>query len=299
MINFLKNKHKPTRGDHGSIRASSSQDQSFAFRRNRTLVGVAADSQSPRSNIHHLATRRRKIFSVFSIIVISIVVMAILILNFTASPVAVIYNKETNVVINQDKYNKAIQDYLDSNPLERLSFILDQSALSGYVSSKLPEVKNVVLGDLSRVGFTNFQVKMRKPVAGWVIGDKQYYVDDMGVSFEKNYFPDPQVQIVDSTGAPIQSGETSVSKRLLGFVGLVVSAAGEYGYIVTKATLPASTMRELDINVKGCSYPVKLSIDRPVGEQIEDMARSVAYFAANDIDPDYIDVRVSNKAYYR
>ena len=100
MINFLKNKHKPTRGDHGSIRASSSQDQSFAFRRNRTLVGVAADSQSPRSNIHHLATRRRKIFSVFFLIFLFFFFMSFFLLNFSSSPLVVFYNKKTNVVIN-------------------------------------------------------------------------------------------------------------------------------------------------------------------------------------------------------
>lgn len=278
---------------------SSSMRQSTTFRRNRTLSTPAVDSRSPRANVHNLAGKRRKILIALLVTVASIIVILLLIFNFTVSPQVVVSGNSFLGKVTPDRYGKAIQDYLETKPLERLSFLLDQERLSTHVSNKLPEVEKVRLGKKIKIGSASFRVTMRKPVAGWLIDDKKYYVDANGVTFEKNHFEDPIVQIIDNTGAPVQSGTMSVSKRLLGFVGLVVATASEYGYKVAEAALPVSTMRELDITVEGYAYPIKLSIDRPVGEQIEDMSRALSYFTANSLSPKYVDVRVENKAYYK
>lgn len=283
---------------------------SDVFRRNRTLVGstsnringtnvIRSGLESPRTHIHGLAIRRRRVFSVLLVILLSIAVMGLLIYNFTASPSAVVAGKPISKSFDKSRYNTVIQDYLDANPMGRINFLLDQAALTTYVSSKLPEVSLVALNGMERIGQTSFAITMRQPVAGWEINGKQYYVDSKGVSFELNYYTSPSVQIVDNTGVPIQAGATSVSKRLLGFVGLVVSRASQSGYTVIKATLPAGTMRELDINIQDVTPVIKLTIDRPVGEQVEDMSRALQYFTANGQKPSYIDVRVSNKAFFK
>ena len=279
------------------------------FQRNRTIVGTTSNNlngvnivrsglESPRVHVHHLAIRRRRIFGILMVVLLSIVALWLLISNYTASPVAVISGQSITKPVKLERYNRVIQDYLEVNPMGRLSFILDQKALATYVSNELPEVASVSLLGMKQIGKTNFKITMRRPVAGWEINGKKYYVDALGVSFEQNYYDEPSVQIVDNTGAPIEAGTTSVSKRLLGFVGRVVSQALASGYVVTKAILPADTMRQLDINIQDVNPFVKLSIDRPVGEQIEDMDRAIKYFQTNQMSPTYIDVRVSNKAYY-
>lgn len=297
-MKLFTNKQKKQREIH-SRDSSSSLRQPTTFRRNRTLSAPMAGSKSPRTSVHNLANKRRKILSILLVIVALIIVIQLLIFNFTTSPFVVVSGNSLLEKVNPDRYSKAIQDYLEIKPLERLSFLLNQEKLSIYVSNKLPEVEKVRLSKERKVGSASFRVTMRKPVAGWLIDGKKYYVDANGVTFEKNHFTEPTVQIIDNTGAPVQSGTMSVSKRLLGFVGLVVSTASEYGYNVTEAALPVSTMRELDVTVEGSGYPIKLSIDRPVGEQIEDMSRALSYFTANSISPEYIDVRVENKAYYK
>lgn len=280
-------------------RADESQALTPNFKRNRTLIATPPETTSSRTNVHHLTVKRRKVFSILITFVILIIFITTLIFNFTASPRTVIADKNIVIPIKEGKYNAVIQDYLEANPLERFKFLLNQTSLIKYVSSKLPEVEQISVNGLRSIGAMNYILKMRKPVAGWVINSKQYYVDSKGVSFEINYYSNPQVQIVDDTGAPVLAGVTNVSKRLLGFVGLAVSRAGKYGYIVTKATLPASTMRQVDISIKDYTYPVKLTVDRPVGEQIEDMDRAQRYFISNGLTPEYIDVRVSNKAFYK
>jgi hypothetical protein len=151
------------------------------------------------------------------------------------------------------------------------------------------------------IGVTNFAVTMRTPVAGWQINNKQYYVDSNGYPFESNYFPDPSVQIVDNSGITYKLGTTTAiaSNRFLSFVGRIVSLTKASGYTVTQAILPPETTRELEVRLKETSYYVKLSIDRPAGEQVEDMVTAIKYFTAHGQSPQYIDVRVSGKAFYK
>jgi cell division septal protein FtsQ len=270
------------------------------FKRNRTMSGTSANSldNSPRVHAHHLAIKRRRVFGVFLIALLAVICLWMLVSNFTAS--VVITTSDATVIkpLENSKYTTSIQDYLDINPLSRFRFLLDQSALSSYVSSKLPEVESVSLKNMVGLGSTDFSVKMRQPVAGWKINDQQYFVDAKGVPFGQNYFADPIVQIVDNSGATLQTGTASVSKRFLGFVGLVVSSAKSSDYTVTQAILPADTTRELEIKLKETNTMVKLSIDRSAGEQVEDMSRALQYFTSHSQSPSYIDVRVSGKAFY-
>jgi hypothetical protein len=292
-------------------RLSSSDDVSLklsgAFRRSQTLVKKAVgDSNSvdlgidsPRTHIHNLATKRRKIFGVFLIVLASVILLWLLISNFTATVNIVTPELSTSKSIDNSRYSSVIQEYFDTNPFGRFSFFLDQAALSDYVANKLPEVKSVVEKNMTSIGETNFSVIMRIPVAGWKIGDKKYYVDAAGTAFEKNYFDEPAVQIVDNSGASLQTGSASVSKRFLSFVGRIIAASQSSGYPVIQAVLPINTTRELDIILKDSGLLVKLSIDRKVGEQIEDMSRAVQYFKNSGRVPTYIDVRVSGKAFFK
>lgn len=269
---------------------------SGGFKRNQTLSGYTPPS--PRVKTHHLAVHRRKVFGVFMIILLSAISLWLLISNFTAQ-VTVNMHGIMSKQFDQSVYSKIIQEYLDINPIERIRFLLNQSTLSSFVVSKLPEVDNVKQQDMNEIGGTNFGVVMRAPVAGWLIDSKQHYVDANGVSFDKNYFDAPSVQIIDQSGATSQSGAAVVSQRFLGFVGRIVSQSKASGYTVIQAILPPNTTRELEIRLKEGDYLVKLSIDRSVGEQVEDMVLAIKHFTDIHQRPQYIDVRVSGKAFYK
>ena len=119
------------------------------------------------------------------------------------------------------------------------------------------------------------------------------------MSFEKNYYLEPTLQIVDESGVTSKTGIAIASNKLLSFVGRVVSQANSRGYTVIEAILPIDTTRQLRIKLKDSNIVVKLSIDRPAGEQIEDMDRAVRYIKSKNLYPSYIDVRVGGKAFYK
>lgn len=299
MIKLFKKKN-----DIPRRRLSSSDDAKVVsttrqFKRSQTLVSPGPDdSKSPRIQVHHLINRRRRLTSILLITILVILSLWFLIGNFTAT--VSVSSSDTTMIqpIEVSKYETIIQDYLRVNPLGRFHFFLNQSDMTNYVSGIAPEIENVVQKSMLGIGVTDFNVKMRSPVAGWEIDGKQYYVDASGIPFEDNYFASPEVKIIDNSGASLQTGEASVSRRFLGFVGLVVSLVRSSGYTVTQAVLPANTTRQLEIKLKDINLSVKMSIDRPVGEQVEDMSRAVKYFVSHSQMPSYIDVRVSGKAFY-
>ncbi|MBC7565060.1 hypothetical protein H7100_02430 [Candidatus Saccharibacteria bacterium] len=276
-------------------------DMGNQFRRGQTLSGVKrADSEpvSERTRMHHLAQRRRNVGAVFTLVLGIIIVLGALLSQFTGDVVVAGSSQALTRAIAPTSYEKAINDYLAIHPVERLRFALNESALSEYVAGILPEVSQVKLTSTDSIVQSNFTLTLRNPIAGWQINGNQYYVDEKGVVFQKNYYETPTVQIVDQSGVSPQQGTIVASARLLSFVGRVVALAGQGSYTVTQAILPSGTTRQLDIQLKDVQPRVKLSIDRGAGEQVEDMIRSLTYLKSKGMGAQYIDVRVSGRAVY-
>lgn len=264
------------------------------------MSGIRRDAEptSERARMHHLARRRRNIGAMLTLVLAIIVVLGGLLSQFTGQVVVAGSSQALTRKIDPASYQKAINDYLAIHPVERLRFALNETALSNYVSSILPEVSHVKLTSTDSIVQSNFTLTLRKPVAGWQINGHQYYVDDSGVVFQNNYYETPSVQIVDQSGVSPEQGTIVASARLLSFVGRVVSLAGQGSYTVTQAILPSGTTRELDVQLKDVAPRVKLSIDRGAGEQVEDMIRSLNYLKSQGKNPQYVDVRVSGHVVY-
>ncbi|MDB5162207.1 MAG: hypothetical protein JWM52_715 [Candidatus Saccharibacteria bacterium] len=286
-----------------SAEPSSSVDRGSQFRRNRTLSGVRRDpmdpSHSPRSQVHHLTNQRRKVTGIFLLILIGITVLTLVITQLTARVVIGGSSKALTSKIDSSRYETAINSYLGIHPASRFRFALDEKDLSSYVAGVTPEVDHITQNGSTNLVETRFILSFRKPVAGWMINGHQYYVDDQGIVFEKNYYETPTVQIVDESGISPEQGTAVASARLLSFVGRVVALSKESGYEVTQAILPSGTTRQLEIRYKDVQPLVKLSIDRGAGEQVEDTVRSLRYLTSNGTGAQYVDVRVSGRAVYR
>ncbi len=290
------------------VAAERQQEANITFKRNRTLTGSVssrvvsaseplADLRSPRTHAHHLARQRRKLGGVFIAVMLALFVVAGLLYELTATPV--VASTDPVVSLQKGRYEKAIEDYLGRWPVERLRFALNEQRLQEYLQRSLPEVEMIKEDGFSGFGASRFIVGTRQPIAGWLIGDKQYYVDASGVPFQINYYTDPVVKIVDNSGIKQTTGTAIASSRFLTFVGLAVSLANDKGMKIEEAIIPLATTRQVELKAEGYSYPVKLSLDRPVGEQIEDMQRAMAWFDQKSVTPKYVDVRVSGKAFYR
>jgi len=305
MIQF-SSKKKPDaprrRQSSEYVRTPAAVDTSAQqFRRNQTMSGVRRPDGEPvseRARMHKLAQSRRKVGSIFVLVFITIILLAVLMSQFTAKVIVTGSSASLTRVIEPGQYETLINDYLGLHPVERLRFALDEDALSAFISAELPEVATVELTSTDNIVEANFTLTLRKPVAGWQINSRQYYVDTNGVVFQSNYYENPGVQIIDQSGISPEQGSTVASARLLSFVGRVVSLSEQGSYNVTEAILPSGTTRQIEIRLKDVQPLVKLSIDRGAGEQVEDMVRALNYLKSQGKGAQYIDVRVSGRAVY-
>lgn len=283
---------------------------STLFRRNRTITGslsssvtsatelnANADLMSPRAHVHHLSAHRRRLSAILTMVVVGSLFLIWLLYEFIAG----VHISATNngIVIDETRYQKAITAYLNTHPIERFRFVLNEKQLAAYLRLQVPEVSDVTSGGAAGFATGQFDITFRQPVASWLIGSNQYYVDKDGVSYQVNYFEQPTVKIIDQSGVPQVAGTAIASTRFLQFVGRTVNTAQVGGLVVEQAIIPSGTTRQIEVKVAGHSYPVKLSLDRPVGEQVEDMERALKYFDSKGQSPEYIDVRVSGKAFYK
>lgn len=296
------------RPDPSKERATNAElEQRYAFRRNRTLTGSAsphvsstnelnAQLKSPRVQTHELVRQRRHIGAILFFVLLGAALLFSLIAQFTAG--VVVKTQDASVKLDA-VYEQTIQDYLAKRPAERLRFLLNTDALNAYLQAVAPEVAAIKTDGAAGFGKSAFIITMREPIAGWSINGQQQYVDNTGTAFKRNYFANPKVQIVDNSGVQVTAGQAIASNRFLGFVGRVVGLAKANNYVTQQVVIPAGTTRQVELRLDGVAYPIKFSVDRAAGEQVEDMVHSLKWLSAHTLTPEYLDVRVSGKAFYR
>jgi len=307
-----KKQPQPARRRLGQSDASQDDahlNERYAFRRNRTLTGSLAshvesageansELRSSRVQKHDLHAHRKRLglylfLSICGAALLGwIIYQSIAIVNVTA---------DTKAVVDQRLYSQKIQEYLTGNPFQRLRATIDTASLTTYLQSNgCPEVASVAPEPTyDGFGASSFTLTFRKPVVLWKTGNTKLYVDDQGNAFARNLYDDPSVEVVDQTGIQAQDNQVLASERFISTIGRVVGRMNAQGYRVVRVVLPASTTRQLLIYADGLSYPIKFSIDRSAGEQAEDAARAVTYLRGKGITPEYVDVRVSGRAFYR
>jgi hypothetical protein len=246
--------------------------------------------------MHELAQRRRHIGGILALVMIGALALSGLVFQFTAH-VAVRTADMSETLA--PAYAEAINTYLTRQPIERLRFMLREDALNDYLQTVTPEVATVHVDGFGGLGRSIFVLEMRHPIAGWSIRGVQQYVDATGTSFAYNHYATPAVQIVDNSGIQVESGQAVASNQFLSFVGRVVGLSNARQYTVEQVVIPQGSTRQIELRVKDVNFPIKLLIDRSAGEQVEDMARSLVWLKAHSVTPEYLDVRVSGRAFYR
>lgn len=318
LFSSKKSKHDvPARRrstDTGSHTVSpSAVEGARSFRRNRTITGssshkVASSAElnatmlSPRAQVHHLSKHRRHLMLKLTSVVVVTLALYLLVSQLTAS-VSIRAADVSHPVSSEvtGSYAKTIDEYYAIHPLARYYPNADQKGMLSYLQVKHPEIKDFNLALTGEFGKAQAIVKLRQPVARWVVNGRDEYVDAEGVVFAVNGFTAPGVTIIDQNKLALDRLNKKVitSNRFLVFVGRVVGEFATNKHKVTRATVPVLTTRQLQVKLSSTPYSIKMTIDRSAGEQTEDALRVINYLEKRDIRPSYIDVRVKGKAFYK
>ena len=287
-------------------------DQSYAFRRSRTITGSAATSvraagedrgqlRSPRLHEHSLRKHRRKLSLYLLVTVLAAGALWYVIASYIGTTIAVgtYTTQPVSRPLDGAKYQDLTKRYLAERPFERFEFALNDETFSRFMSAHAPEVSEASLATGDKLGSGQLSLRLREPVASWTIKGQQYFVDTDGLAFTTNYFAVPAVVVSDKSGINADAGVVA-STKLLRFIGRVVTLVNQAGISSVEAvTLPAGSTREVDFKLKDHDYLIKAHLDRDPAGQATDIVNAVRYVEAKGIAPKYLDVRVSSKAYYR
>lgn len=96
-----------------------------------------------------------------------------------------------------------------------------------------------------------------------------------------------------------ESGRGQISMRMREYIIQLEEDFKVLGYTVTKVILPATTSRELYVDLAGETMYFKVSMDRGAAVTVEDAVRMMKYLREKDLHPEYVDVRIEGKAYYK
>lgn len=313
MRGFLKKEAKPQAGlpnrrrmSQNNTSDSMSTEPRASFRRNQTLTGsssgkvsstneLSATLISPRAHVHHLSRKRKHLFLKLIAVVVCLLVIYLLVSQIVASTSVRVSQASVDQAAAKS-YQKSIDNYLESHIFERYYPSLNQKKLLAYIQQDSPEVTSIDVSLTGEFGKAQTTLKLRKPVARWVVNGESQFVDEAGVVFSHNAYTNPGVIIEDKNA--IKNVQTVASHRFLGFVGQVVGALKKEGYTVSKVSIPLLTTRMLEVKVSKVPYVIKMTVDRKAGEQSEDAARVIRFLKGKQ-SPKYIDVRVENKAFYK
>ncbi len=106
----------------------------------------------------------------------------------------------------------------------------------------------------------------------------------------------PTVEIIDEDAA---SGG-SITNRMKDYIGQAEADFRSLGYHPIKAVVPTGTIREVDFYLEDYPGFIKMIIDRDTAVSVEDADRMIRYLVGQGItDFQYIDVRLSGKAYWK
>ncbi len=307
---FKRSRHEQPRRRQLERQPTVDTEDTTAFRRGRTLTGSAsslvrtanesqADLKSSRVHAHELRKVRRRVTLLFAAAALVAVGLYALISQFTAQ-VVVQASPDPSIQL-EPVYMDAIDAYLTDHPSERLRFLINTERLAEYLQKTVaPEVTGVAVEGGFGFGASLFRLTFREPIAGWEVNGQELYVDAAGIPFGRNYFEPPSLRISDESGmSSTTPGESIMSNRFMGYIGQVIGLSKEQGFIVSRIVIPRGMTRQIDVHLEGVDYPVKFSSDRPAGESVDDMARTIGWMRSHQRAPQYIDVRVDGRVFYK
>ena len=105
--------------------------------------------------------------------------------------------------------------------------------------------------------------------------------------------PQPTVEIIDES-------KQGITNRIKEYVGQLELDLKDIELSLNRAVVPAGKNREVDIYLNGHDdFYVKLNVDRGTAVSAEDTKRMITYLAEHDLHPQYVDIRVKGKAYFK
>lgn len=109
----------------------------------------------------------------------------------------------------------------------------------------------------------------------------------------KTELEEPKTPIAD------ENDPGKISLKVKQFVARLEKDVQAKNLELARVSLPQGKAREVDVFLVGRGEYYRLSIERGSAEQAEDMERVIRYLKQKELRAEYVDLRVSGRAYYK
>lgn len=269
------------------------------FQKNRAIAvkRVGESDLTERQAWHNLRQKRRRLFTVLVGVLVGAGVVMLALTQFAGS-IAV----QTTTPIDKkiaDGYEDLLGEYFAERLTERFRWLVNNDALNEFFFVRAPEVKRVAIMPGSELATVSLRLEFREPVAQWTSGEKTYFVDDSGVTFEQNFFEPPRVVVKDESNIQAEAGVEVINQRSLAFLGHMVSGFRDHDMTVQEVVLPDSTLRTMNVLLEGRVTVVQMTIDRDADAQVQEAILAFQYLDGKGQAPEHMIVSVDQRVFYR
>ena len=140
-------------------------------------------------------------------------------------------------------------------------------------------------------------VTLKQPSLGWDTGNQLYVLDRDGTVIASAGSPTGLPVVFDGSNLPVQVGQKAASADFVEFVDQLVPSLAAYGIGVTRLDIKDTTLDLTAQTNKG--YRLLFDTSRTVGEELSDLkAVQTLLVTQKRVPAEYIDLRISGKAYY-
>lgn len=198
------------------------------------------------------------------------------------------------------EYLSTIDTYFGEKPLSTSKIFFNKSDLENYIIDKHPEVRAISYKS-ALIGKDNIEFATKEPTFIWQTDKTKYYGDEDGVIYEEagSVSNGDLLEIRDGAKLDSQPGDKVASSNLLEYVDEIKSELANRSINIEYFSLP-STSREVHVHLEGKPFYVKMSIDRSVVGQSEELFKTLNYLeSSNKAIKEYVDLRTEDRAYYR
>jgi cell division septal protein FtsQ len=139
---------------------------------------------------------------------------------------------------------------------------------------------------------------LKQPSMAWSTGNQGYILDRDGTVIGAVTSPGGLPLVYDGSNLPVEVGQKAASGRFVEFVSALVPALAKNGLAVTRLDIKDTTIDLTATTNKG--YRLLFDTSRGVDEEIADLQAVQRLLVAQKKTPaEYIDLRISGKAYYK
>lgn len=202
-------------------------------------------------------------------------------------------------------YQRSVRDSVDGSVLNANKVTLDTGSIERNLLQSYPEIASVQVQKSFLMPTFSVHVTPQKPALILTTSDNRaFLVDTNGRAListsritDSGELAVPTLQ--DTSGLAIQTGKQALPRGVVSFTESVAAAFEAKGIIIDSLSLPRAAS-QLDVGIEGAPYYIKFNLQEDALQQIGTYLAVRQRLQKERVVPAiYIDVRVSERAYYK